>query len=174
MGFGFPALLQSGAAVRGPLRIEGRRRWTTVVLHPAELDWLREALALDLADDETLTTRTSYPWAVSTAAMNVITARYAVAVPGRPWPAPHRWSVYDRSPEAPTPSIRHRVPLLQRNDWMERSAPTLLARSRIAGDGRTKRAEWALIPDSSPPFRAFPWSRSAATATVMHGVRQGS
>ena len=30
------------------------RRWTTVVLHPDELGWLREALALDAADDEDL------------------------------------------------------------------------------------------------------------------------
>jgi len=27
-------------------------RWTTVVLHPDELGWLREALALNVADDE--------------------------------------------------------------------------------------------------------------------------
>jgi hypothetical protein len=43
--------------------LKAGRRWTTVVLHPNELGWLREALALDHADDETLTTRTSDPWA---------------------------------------------------------------------------------------------------------------
>ena len=37
--------LQDGTAIR---------RWTTMVLYPDELGWLREALALDAADDEDL------------------------------------------------------------------------------------------------------------------------
>jgi hypothetical protein len=40
-------------------------RWTTVVLHPDELGWLREALALNAADDEPVScdSRSSSNWA---------------------------------------------------------------------------------------------------------------
>jgi hypothetical protein len=65
------------------------------------------------------------------------------------------------------PSARHRIPLAQRNDRASVPRPARLATSRIAGDGRTgegRNADGAQIPDSGPPFRVFPWLRSAMAA----------
>jgi hypothetical protein len=51
------------------------RRWTTVVLHPDELGWLREALALNAADTRTWTRRKSSPRGVRPC-MDVMAGRY--------------------------------------------------------------------------------------------------